>query len=450
MTEKTCATSICQRLQNLGHLAVLAGGCVRDMLLGLDPKDFDIATSATPDEVETLFEHTVAVGKQFGVIVVRESGFEFEVATFRTDSIASDGRRPESVAFSSMEEDAARRDLTINALFFDPVSEELFDFVNGKLDLDAGVIRLVGAPVQRIAEDHLRIMRVVRFASRFGFVIADSTAKAVRGSVKLLHDVSAERIKDELDKMLVSADPGGAIKMLHRLGILAEVLPEVAALDGAEQSARWHAEGDVFVHTLMVLAQTRRLTDDLPTLWGALLHDIGKPATAALNKHGNICNHGHEFVGERMAEEILRRLKAPVKDIRKVKFLVREHMRVKNVSKMKRFKVRRLAASEWIWDLVKLGEADAKSSIPADPRMNEGKMAWKDVLMALEDEVGLGLPRAVLSGDDLVAMGFKPGPAFAEVLDKVQEMQLEDKILTTEDAKAFVLKRFRSILAPRG
>jgi len=446
MTEKQVATRICQELQDAGHQAVFAGGCVRDMLLDIEPHDIDIATSASPDEVEELFDRTTAVGKQFGVVVVQQGGAEFEVATFRTDGESSDSRRPDSVEFSSMEEDAKRRDFTINALFFDPVSKEIHDFVGGEKDMAARRLRFVGDASSRIAEDHLRILRAFRFAARFDMTLDPRTGEALGSMGKNLTGVSAERIKAELDKMLAADRPSVAFKMMQEFGLLEAILPEVAALDGEQHSARWHSEGDVFVHTMMVLDATARRTDDIATRWAALLHDTGKPATAGLNKRGDIANYGHEFVSEKLAHEVLSRLKAPTKQIDKVAFLCREHMRVKNVGKMKRFKVRRLAAHEHIWSLVDLAMADGESSHAADPAMDANKGAWKDTLMELDREVGLGLPRPVLTGDDLKEMGFKPGPVFKQILDKVQEKQLEDLVLTTDDAKAFVLKRFKGMM----
>lgn len=446
MTEEKAAAKICQKLQDAGHQAVFAGGCVRDMLLDIAPHDIDIATSASPDEVEEMFDRTTAVGKQFGVIVVREGGDEFEVATFRTDGDSSDSRRPDSVEFSSMEEDAKRRDFTINALFFDPISKEIHDFVGGEKDMAARRLKFVGSASSRIAEDHLRILRAFRFAAKFDMTFAPDTAKALRALSKDLTGVSAERVKAELDKMLAADRPSVAFKMMQEFGLLEVILPEVSALDGEQHSARWHSEGDVFVHTMMVLDATAARTDDIATRWAALLHDVGKPATAGLNNRGDIANHGHEFVSEKMAREILARLKASTKEIEKVAFLCREHMRVKNVNKMKRFKVRRLAAHKHIWSLVDLALADGESAHAVDPEMDKGKHDWKDVLMDLDSEVGLGLPRAVLTGDDLKEMGFKPGPHFKQILDKVQEMQLEDLILTTDDAKAFVLKRFKGMM----
>lgn len=439
------AKDVVKMLQSASHQAVFAGGCVRDMLLDLPPHDIDIATSATPDEVEALFSRTVAVGKQFGVVIVKIADFDFEVATFRTDGEYTDGRRPDTVEFASMEEDAARRDFTINALFFDPTTETVHDFVGGKPDLLDGRLRFVGDAEKRIAEDHLRIMRAFRFAAKFDMDFSLDTAAALRKHAGLLRKVSVERVKMELDKMLLMDRPSRAFKLMQEFGILEVVLPEVAALDGEAHSARWHSEGDVFVHTMMVLDAASERTDDLGVLWAAILHDVGKPATAALNKRGDIANHGHEFVSERMAVDVMKRLKASTAETDKVAFLCREHMRVKKVHQMKRFKVRRLAASEWIWDLFDLAVADSESSHAIDPALDENKFAWKEVLLKLDAEVGLGIPRPVLTGDDLITMGFKPGPAFKTILDKVQEEQLEDRILTTEDAVAFVEKRFKGM-----
>lgn len=435
MTAKKAALQIISTLQKAGFEAVLAGGCVRDELMGFEPNDFDVATNCAPDEVETLFDKTIPVGKQFGVVRVLIDGVETEVATFRSDSKESDGRRPDSVEFSSMEEDAKRRDLTINGMFFDPISGELLDFVGGQEDIKNKVIRFIGDPNERIDEDRLRILRVVRFATRLGFTIDRNTLRAIKLNAHRIHDVSTERIKDEFDKILKQEKPSEAILLLKETGLLAETIPELLPMWDTLQSLKWHREGNVGIHTMMVLDEARKQTDDLRVLWAALLHDVGKPRTTDKDLHAI----GHEDVGAKMADEILERLRFATKDRELIVEMIRGHMRIKQAHKMKAVKLRRLAATPSM-DLHKmLSVADTLGAI--SDQSDEEKLVWKNAL----DSVSGELPEAFMNGDTLKALGFKPGPEFKTILTAVLDAQIDGKVTTPEEAENFVIKRFGSL-----
>jgi len=425
------AKKIVSVLQNNGFEAVFAGGCVRDSLLQLIPKDIDIATSATPNEVESLFKNTIPVGKQFGIIIVVIDGEEFEVATFRTDSKSSDGRRPNSVEFSSMEEDAKRRDLTINSVFFDPIKEKLYDFVGGKKDLESGLIRFVGHSVDRIEEDKLRILRAVRFAAKFNFDFEEETMKSLLfNSHRVMGNVSAERIKDELDKMLLIKKPSIAFNIMKDLGILKFILPEIDRLDYIPQSKKWHSEGNVWVHTMMVLDEARIMTDDLGVLWAALLHDVAKPHTMLIKNDGSISNHGHEKKGMYIwVQDIARRFKVSNKEEYKVAWLIENHMKPNIALDMKKSTLYKLISEEFFDELIILCKADNASSFPADPEREDKKEAGVIFLDSLKYTLEATnehkLPKPLLTGKDLINLGLKPGPQFREILDEVFDLQLE-------------------------
>jgi len=442
--EMLIAKNIVERLHLAGKPALFAGGCVRDMLLGIEPNDIDIVTLATPDEVEVLFKRTVPVGKQFGVIVVLEGGFEFEVATARTDSRESDGRRPDSVSFSSMEADAQRRDLTINGMFLDPMTGEVHDFVGGKDDLAAKVIRFIGDPRERIEEDKLRMLRAVRFATRLGFDMDAFTKDIIRRHAHLITQVSKERIKAEVDKMLVCDSPSKAFDLMREVDLLGHILPDVAALWDCEQSPKWHSEGNTGIHSMMVLDATREKTSDLPTLWSALLHDVGKPATSKINESGNISCHGHDKLGAEMADVIMRDLKSSNDEREKVVSLVQDHMRIGEATEMKKSTLRRLVSSPHFDSLLVLLEADCLSSHPIDKSREDTKfeaVVFLKEFVSTFEEVKV-LPPALISGRDLIEMGGKPGPKFREILDAISDMQLEGEIETVQEA----LEKARAML----
>jgi poly(A) polymerase len=442
------AIKIIQTLNEHGFSAYFAGGCVRDMLMGLEPHDIDIATSATPDEVEKVFPRTIPVGKQFGVIVVLIGDEQFEVATFRTDGNYTDGRRPEGVTFSTPEEDAKRRDLTINGMFFNPLTNEVLDFVGGKEDIKNRTIRFIGNSHERIEEDRLRMLRAVRFGCKFGFDFNVDSLMLIEYNAHRILDVSKERIKSELDKMLVLEKPSRAIKILHNIGILKYILPEVESLWGCEQSPNWHSEGDVFVHTMMVLDNTRKMTDDLVTLWAALLHDIGKPATSVRKEDGNISCHGHDKLGAEMALELMIRLKFSNEEKELITSIVRDHMRVGSVDIMKKSTIRKLVAQKHFDSLLKVFEADCISSIPAKKSIEDmklkGVMFIKDFI-SNPDNVRV-LPKPFITGSHLIKLGMKPGPLFKEILNVIMDKQLEGEITSEEEG----LSEVASLLLKEG
>jgi poly(A) polymerase len=431
------AIKIINKLKSHNHTAVIAGGAVRDLLLGLDPKDIDIATSATPDTVEKLFKHTIPVGKQFGIIVVIENGIEFEIATFRQDSKSGDGRRPDSVSFSSMEEDAKRRDLTINGLFLDPTTDKVFDFVGGREDIEHGLISFIGNAEERIEEDRLRILRAVRFAARLNFDMDDEARKAIKNNAHRIHDVSVERIKSEIDKMMKASKPSVAFEMMREFGLLKHIMPEVDAMWGQKQGPKWHSEGNLETHVMMVLDATRKKTSEIPTLWAALLHDVGKPTTAVLKEDGiNHSFHGHDKVGAEMAEEIMKRFKSSNREIDTVVGVIADHMKSGIARDMKKSTLRKFIAQPHFEQLMHVFEADCESSIPADPDRADGKMDGVVFLKEKKEEVGevKELPKPFITGRHLIEMGMKPGPEFKSILDRMMDKQLEGKFETVDEA----------------
>lgn len=422
------ANAICATLVSHGYRALLAGGCVRDMLLGMEPKDYDIATNARPEEVAALFPRTVGVGASFGVMLVMRDEGAFEVATFRKDGPYLDGRHPASVEFRDEREDAQRRDFTINAMFYDTEREEVVDYVNGRADLERGVIRTVGDPRQRFGEDHLRILRAVRFAARFNYVIEAETFAAMREMAELVLTTSAERIRDELVKMLTEGHAKRAFELMDEAGILPILLPEIAAMKGCEQPPEFHPEGDVYTHTLLML---ELMEDPSPTLaLGVLLHDVGKPPTQTFEDRIRFNNH--DKVGARMAEKLLRRLRMPRHDIDRVAWMVENHMRVAVAPEMRESKLKRFVRDEAFPELLELCRLDCLSS--------HGKVEtieWlKDYIAKLEpDDVK---PAPLLTGHDLIAMGYRPGPLFSEILTTLEDKKLEGQLSIREDAEQFV------------
>lgn len=425
------ARRIVATLRAAGHEAYFAGGCVRDLLLGTNPSDYDIATSARPEEVERLFRRTVAVGAQFGVIVVVEDGDEFEVATFRADGEYLDGRRPESVIFSDAEGDAQRRDFTINGLFYDPVEERVLDFVNGRSDIATGIIHAIGDAEQRFAEDKLRLLRGIRFAARFGFEIDRATWEAIRSAPAQIHAVSAERIRDELVKILTHPSRLRGFDLLDESGLLRELLPEVEALKGCEQPPEFHPEGDVFVHTRIMLEMLPPAAS-LPLVLGVLFHDIGKPPTFLRDETGRIRFNGHEYVSADLAREIMTRLRFSNADIAATDTLVRNHMAFKDVRHMRIAKLKRFLARETMDDELELHRVDCGSS--------HGMLDNYDFLRAKREEFASEplIPPPLVTGRDLIALGWKPGPRFKETLDAVQTLQLEGTIRSRDEALAWI------------
>ncbi|MCX7869179.1 MAG: CCA tRNA nucleotidyltransferase, partial [Terrimicrobiaceae bacterium] len=414
-----------------GHQALFAGGCVRDRLLGRPVKDVDIATDAEPARVIELFERTEAVGAHFGVVLVIEGGRPYEVATFRTDGPYKDGRHPESVAFTDARGDALRRDFTINGLFYDPLAGEVLDFVGGRRDLEARVLRAIGDPALRFREDHLRLLRAVRFAASLDFEIEESTWRMVCELAPLIEKVSPERIRDELVKILAAPARVRGLDLLEAGGLLRVLLPEVAALEGCEQPPDFHPEGDVYVHTRLVLGALP--VEASPELaLAALLHDIGKPPCASRDSDGRIRFNNHETVGARMAEDILRRLRCSNHQVEAICEMIRMHMAFKDTPNMRVSKLRRFMNRPTFPEELELHRADCLGC-HADLGIYEFLRAKR-----AEFEAEPLVPPRLVTGQDLLDRGWKPGPVFREVLEAIQNLQLEGSLKSREEALAWL------------
>lgn len=439
------AQEICKTLRREGHQAYLVGGCVRDILLGREPVDYDVATDATPDRVQTLFPRSLAVGAKFGVIIVLEdSGADIEapaqveVATFRSDVGYSDGRHPDRVVYaSSPEEDVQRRDFTINALLLDPETNEVLDFVGGRADLSAGIIRAIGRPEQRFGEDKLRMVRAVRFAARFHYAIEAGTFGAIFKLAPEIHQVSAERLRDELTKLLTEGAARRAFELLDETRLLPELLPEIAKMKGVEQPPQFHPEGDVWIHTLIML-------EGLPpgvssTLaWGVLLHDVGKPPTfkPPAGPNGRIRFDEHVEVGTRMAEEICKRYRFSNEDASQVAALVANHLRFKDVPQMKPATLKRFIRLDRFAEHLELHRLDCSSS---HGHLENYEFVSRFLAETPVDQVR---PIRLLTGEDLIALGYRPGPRFKAILEAVEEAQLNGTIATRENAVELVRGSF--------
>ena len=437
MTHKeSAARAIALRLRDAGYTAYFAGGCVRDRLLGREPEDFDVATDAPASAVQQLFPKTVPVGVQFGVVLVLMDAAPIEVATFRADSIYLDGRHPARVHFGSPVEDAQRRDLTINGMFLDPVTDAVIDYVGGQDDLRAGIIRAIGDPQARISEDRLRMLRAVRFAARLGFAIEPATYAAIQAAAASVTDIAWERIGDEIVRILTAAQAGSArrgFELLDGTGLLAPILPEVAALKGVEQSPEYHPEGDVFVHTLGLLGQLDHHTETLAL--GALLHDIAKPRCAQRTDK-RITFYGHCAQGAEMAVEICQRLRRSRETWERVAFLVRDHLRLLHAPEMRLSTLKRFLAQDGIEELLELARLDALAS--------NKDLTYYEFCRQKLGELGAERlkPAPLLRGRDLLEMGFVPGPQFSRILAAVNEAQLDGALATRDQALAWVRERF--------
>jgi poly(A) polymerase len=438
VSPRELANSICKTLRQSGHQALLAGGCVRDLLLGREPADYDVATDATPDKVMALFPDAVAVGAQFGVIVVYRDGQKVEVATFRSDVGYSDGRHPDAVVYASTgKEDVQRRDFTINGLLMQPESGEVLDFVGGQDDLKAGVIRAVGDPDRRFGEDNLRLMRAVRFAARFGFQIEPATFKAIRRHARDVGRVSADRLRDELTKILTEGQARAGFELLHKTWLLAIVLPEIAAMKGVQQPPQFHPEGDVWTHTLMMLEQ---LPPNPPATlaWGVLLHDAGKPATfKPVSETGDrIRFNGHVDVGVRIGEGICRRLRFSNDDTEQILALIANHMRFKDAEQMRASTLKRFVRRPHFDQHLELHRLDCASS---HRHLETYDFIRRTLAETPDAEIH---PPRLLSGDDLKKMGYNPGPLFSEILRSLEDAQLEGQVSTAEQAVEYVTRNF--------
>ncbi len=445
---KEHATNIVRELRQRGFQAYFAGGCVRDTLLGAVPADYDVATDATPPEVMRLFPETYAVGAQFGVVLVpapedmppaptpSEHPNYVEVATFRNDGAYSDGRHPDHVRYSrDPQEDVQRRDFTINGLLMDPVDgDRVLDFVGGRDDLKAGVIRAIGDAERRFQEDKLRMLRAVRFAARLGYVIEPQTFTAIRTLVRFIQQVSRERVRDELTKMLTEGHARTAFELLDATGLLQEVLPEIERMKGVEQPPQFHPEGDVWIHTLLLLEKLpARCSRTLA--WGTLLHDVGKPPTFRVAPD-RIRFDGHVEVGTRMAEEICRRLHFSSDDTKQIAALVANHMRFADAERMKESTLKRFLRLPKFDEHLELHRIDCLSS--------HGNLALYDFVrqrhsQTSEEDIR---PAPLLNGDDLIRLGYRPGPEFRGMLSAIEDAQLEGALHTREEALSFVLSEF--------
>jgi poly(A) polymerase len=442
------ATDIIRTLRERGHHAYLVGGCVRDLLLGREPADYDVATDATPQRVMEIFPQTFAVGSQFGVVLVplpkSESGASavgpgervpvVEVATFRSDIGYSDGRHPDEVQFSNdPQEDVRRRDFTINGLLLDPVNDQVLDFVGGRDDLKAGIVRTIGEPEHRFGEDKLRMLRAVRFGARFGYRIDPVTLDAIQRLAAQIHQVSRERVRDELTKMLTEGRARRAFEVLDETGLLKEVLPEISAMKGVKQPPQFHPEGDVFVHTMLLLEKLA--AGSSPTLaWGALLHDVGKPATFRVADR--IRFDGHVDVGVKIAAEICRRLRFSGDDAGQILALVDNHMRFAEVQRMKQSTLKKFLRLPAFEEHLELHRMDCLSS---NGITESYEFAREQLRIIPEEEIR---PRPLITGQDLIDAGYEPGPLFKEILETVEDAQLEGRVASREAALELVKREF--------
>jgi poly(A) polymerase len=438
------ATGIVRRLREAGHEALFAGGCVRDELLGRAPKDYDVATSAPAERVLALFPGSVPVGVQFGVVLVPRGAHRIEVATFRRDGVYLDSRHPVTVDFGSAEEDARRRDFTINGMFYDPLAERLIDYVDGAADLHRAVIRAIGDPVARLDEDKLRMLRAVRLAARLGFTIESGTWSAIRGSAPSIDRIAFERIGEEIRLILSEGAAKQGFELLHGAGLLQVVLPEVAAMEGVAQSPEHHPEGDVFRHTLLVIDQLGEPTETLA--FGALLHDVAKPVCAgrrATPDGERITFYGHPERGAEMAVAICQRLRRSRSVWERVAYLVRNHLRLVNAPQMRAATLKRFLREEGIAELLELARIDARAA--------SGDLRYHDFCRAQLAALSLEEmhPPRLVTGDDLIALGYSPGPRLGGMLHALEEAQLEGTLASREDALAWVQRRYPLTPAPR-
>jgi poly(A) polymerase len=463
---KQFATEVVRMLRQRDFQAYLCGGCVRDLLLGREPADYDVTTDATPEQVMRIFPQTYAVGAQFGVVLVPIPKVEnarqlelrmapeasappalpedapanwktsvIEVATFRSDVSYSDGRHPDAVRFSKDPRvDVQRRDFTINGLLMDPISGDVLDYVGGRQDLQAHVLRTIGEPSQRFAEDKLRMLRAVRFASRFGYQMDTATFAAIRQMAQEIDQVSRERVREELSKMLTEGHARDAFLLLDESGLMAEVLPEISAMKGVEQPPQYHPEGDVYVHTLLLLEKLPHPCP--PTLaWGALLHDVGKPPTFRVAPD-RIRFDGHVEVGVKMAEAICRRLRFSNDDTEQILALVNNHMRFAHIGQMKESTLKKFLRMPKFEEHLDLHRMDCQAS--------HGDLALyefaKEKLASIPIEEMR--PDPLVNGDDLIEAGYAPGPRFKEILSLVEDAQLEGRLRSKQDAMAWIAREF--------
>jgi poly(A) polymerase len=446
---KQHAANIVRALRERGHQAYFAGGCVRDLLLGREPADYDVSTDATPQQVMQIFPQTFAVGEQFGVVLVPEPGGAtgvlarpgergkgaIEAATFRSDVGYSDGRHPDQVRFTKdPREDVERRDFTINGMLLDPSTDEILDFVGGREDLKAGIVRAIGDPERRFAEDKLRMLRAVRFAARFDYKIDPATMAAIQKLAPKIHQVSSERVREELTKMLTEGRARRAFELLDTTGLLPEVLPEISAMKGVEQPPQYHPEGDVFVHTQLLL-------EKLPAgvsktlAWGALLHDVGKPPTFRVAPD-RIRFDGHVEVGVKMAAEICRRLRFSNDETDQILALIDNHMRFADVQRMNQSTLKKFLRLAAFDEHLELHRIDCLSS---HGQLDSYEYSRQQLQSIPPKAIR---PTPLITGQDLIEAGYEPGPSFKEILTAVEDAQLEGRLASREAAMEYVRREF--------
>ncbi|MCZ6491473.1 MAG: CCA tRNA nucleotidyltransferase [Acidobacteria bacterium] len=429
------AEHVARHLRERGFQAYFVGGCVRDLLREVEPKDYDVATDARPEQVLELFPHTLAVGAQFGVVMVVDGDHQVEVATFRNDGLYSDGRRPDDVRFSrEPREDVLRRDFTINGLLMDPFTGEVLDFVEGRKDLERRLVRAIGNPERRFEEDRLRMLRAVRFAACLGYEIDPETFAAMKRLSPKIAGVSAERARDELLRILCGGRARRGFELLDEAGLLQKLLPEITAMQGVEQPPQYHPEGDVWIHTMLMLESLEQ--DCSPTLaMGVLLHDVGKPSTFRVAED-RIRFDQHVSVGVRMAEAICRRLRLSRKQSEQVAALVEHHLKFRDAPRMRSSTLKRFLRLEKFEEHLELHRLDCLSS----HRSMDSHEWVRAKLRELPAEAIR--PRPLVNGDDLIEMGYRPGPRFKEILQAVETAQLEEQIVSREAALKFVKEQF--------
>ena len=433
MAAKEKALAIIKRLREEGYESYLAGGCVRDTLLGKPPQDYDITTNALPDDIRKIFSQTIPVGAQFGVMLVMIDGQPFEVATFRHDGPYLDGRRPAHVRYGTLEEDILRRDFTVNGMVYDPIEKRVIDIVDGRKDLERRTIRAIGNARERFEEDRLRMVRAVRFAASLGFTIEEQTFRAIRELAPTVTDISWERIGEETTRILTEGGARKGFELLDSTGLLKVLLPEIEAMKGVEQSPDYHPEGDVFQHTMLLLDHLESPTETLA--YGCLLHDVAKPLCA--RRDGDrLTFYGHTEQGAEIAEEILKRLKRSRATWERVVYLVRNHLRHTQAPKMRLSTLKRFLGEENIDELLELTRIDALAA--------NGDLQYYDFCKQKQAELSIEEihPEPLLRGRDLIAMGFTPGPIFQDILKQVEEAQLSGELVTREEAMAWVEKNF--------
>ena len=434
MQQRERAIEIIRRLREHGYESYLAGGCVRDLLLDKEPKDYDIATNAKPEDIQHVFPHVVAVGAQFGVMLVVIENEPFEIATFRFDGPYLDGRRPAHVRYGTLEEDILRRDFTINGMIYDPVEDRIIDLVDGRKDLERRCVRAIGNPYRRFDEDRLRMIRAIRFAAGLNFTIDSKTFEAIKSLAPTVTRISWERIGDELTRILTEGGARRGFELLDQTDLLEPLLPEIVAMKGTDQNPDYHPEGDVFTHTLLTLSHLQSATETLA--YGCLLHDVAKPL--CIRKEADrITFYGHTDRGAEIAENILKRLKRPRATWERVAYLVRNHLRHTQAPKMRLSTLKRFLREDGIDELLELARIDALSST--------GDLQYyrfcKERLAELQvEEIR---PEPLLRGRDLIQLGFTPGPLFTEILRQVEDAQLGGELSSHEDAVEWVNKSYK-------